>query len=294
MPYHPQRPVKFREPEAYQPLARELFHQISAMIRRALPGSRIEHIGSSAIEGAVSKGDLDIFVGVEPGEFQDAIIALQSLGFRIKTKSFRNESLCPFESGTYPLPVGLQLVVNGSEFEKFLVFRDRMDADVNLRSAYNELKRQASGLDEDGYRHAKSEFIESVLRTANRRPALFETAHFTAELLSPADLDLVIQLNSECSDFYFLQNGQSPNEADARELFEQVPAQCHPSMKLPIGLFDPQKTLIGVIDVLRGYRTATDWYIGLMLLSPRFRGQGLGAEYTVNSLLTLARPALNG
>ena len=278
MPYHRQRPVKFLEPEAYQPLARELFHQISAMIRQALPGSRVEHIGSSAIEGAVSKGDLDIFVGVEPGEFPDALIAIESLGFRIKRESFRNESLCPFESGIYPIPVGLQLVVNRSEFEFFILFRDRLNADVNLRSAYNELKRQASDLDEGDYRHAKSEFIESVLRMINRRPALFKTTRFTAELLSPADLDLVIQLNSECSDFYFLQNGQSPNEADARELFEQVPPQCDPSIKLPIGLFDPQKTLIGVLDVLRGYRTASDWYIGLMLLSPRFRGQGLGAE----------------
>ena len=275
---HRQRPVKFLAPEAYQPLARELFHQISAMIRRALPASRIEHIGSSSIEGAASKGDLDIFVGVEPAEFQDAITSIESLGFRIKTESFRNEWLCPFESDAYPLPVGLQLVVNGSEFENFLIFRDRLNADVNLRSAYNELKRQASDLDEDDYRHAKSEFIESVLRMINRRPALFKATRFTAELLSPADLDLVIQLNSECSDFYFLQNGQSPNEADARELFEQVPPQCDPSIKLPIGLFDPQKTLIGVLDVLRGYRTASDWYIGLMLLSPRFRGQGWGLE----------------
>ena len=270
--------VKFLPPEAYQPLARELFHNLSTMIRQALPASRIEHIGSSSIEGAVPKGDLDIFVGVEPEEFPNAIIALQSLGFRIKADSFRNESLCPFESGIYPIPVGLQLVVNHSEFEFFVRFRDRMNADANLRSAYNELKRQASGLAEDEYRHAKSEFIGNVLRMVNRRPALFKTTHFTAELLSPADLGLVIQLNSECSDFYFLQNGQSPNEADARELFEQVPAQCHPSMKLPIGLFDPQKTLIGVLEVLRGYRTAFDWYIGLMLLSPRFRGQGLGAE----------------
>jgi GrpB-like predicted nucleotidyltransferase (UPF0157 family) len=92
------------------------------MIRQALPGSRIEHIGSSAIEGGVSKGDLDIFTGVEPGEFPDAIVAIVSIGFRIKTESFRNEWLCPFESDAYALPVGLQLVVNGSEFRKLSSF----------------------------------------------------------------------------------------------------------------------------------------------------------------------------
>ena len=66
--------LKFLESDAYQPLARELFDQLSFKIRQALPAARIEHIGSSAIEGAVSKGDLDIFVGVEPQEFHDAIV----------------------------------------------------------------------------------------------------------------------------------------------------------------------------------------------------------------------------
>jgi GrpB-like predicted nucleotidyltransferase (UPF0157 family) len=144
--------------------ARTLFDRLSSLIRLALPAARIEHIGSSAIEGAVSKGDLDIFVGVEPEEFHNAIVSIESLGFQIKTESFRNESLCPFTSDDYPLPVGLQLVVNRSEFEIFLVFRDRMNADADLRSSYNQLKRQACDLNEHEYRRVKSNFIENVLR----------------------------------------------------------------------------------------------------------------------------------
>jgi GrpB-like predicted nucleotidyltransferase (UPF0157 family) len=196
--------VKFLEPEAYQPLARELFDRLSSLIRQALPAARIEHIDSSAIEGAVSKGDLDIFVGVEPEEFHDAVVSIESLGFQVKTESFRNESLCPFESHDYPLPVGVQLVVNRSEFEIFLVFRDRMNAKADLRSSYNQLKRQACDLNEDEYRQVKSNFIERVLM---RREILFETARLRAELLSAANLDLVIQLNKTCSDFFLFQNG---------------------------------------------------------------------------------------
>lgn len=70
---------------------------------------------------------------------------------------------------------------------------------------------------------------------ANQRQALFETAHFTAELLSAADLDLVIRLNESCSDFFFFQNGLPPSEDDAREVFEFLPPQCNEVTKLPIG-----------------------------------------------------------
>jgi hypothetical protein len=55
------------------------------------------------------------------------------------------------------------------------------------------------------------------------RENLFKTAHFAAELLSLRDLDLVILLNDTCCDFFLLQNGQPPSEADAREVFESVP-----------------------------------------------------------------------
>jgi GrpB-like predicted nucleotidyltransferase (UPF0157 family)/GNAT superfamily N-acetyltransferase len=276
--------VKFLEPEAYRPLAREVFDQLCPRIRQVFPAARVEHIGSSSIEGAISKGDLDIFVGVEPEGFEDALAAIESLGFRIKTESFRNESLCPFESDAYPLPVGLQLVVNRSEFEFFLTFRDRMNTDGKLRSEYNRLKQQASDISDEEYRRVKSQFIESVL---NRRQILFRTARFIAERLSGADLDLVVQLNEACSDFFLFQNGLPPGDDDAREVFENVPPQCDRAQKLPIGVFHSER-LVGLIDVLQGYRTSSDWYIGFLLLAPSFRGQGFGTELH-NEFVSYAR-----
>ena len=71
----------------------------------------------------------------------------------------------------------------------------------------------------------------------SRRKVLFTAERFTAELLSVADLDLVIQLNNTCSDFFLFQNGMPPGEGDAREIFEQVPPQSTGVTKLPIGIF---------------------------------------------------------
>jgi RimJ/RimL family protein N-acetyltransferase len=110
------------------------------------------------------------------------------------------------------------------------------------------------------------------------RKSLFKTTRFTAEGLSSADLDLVILLNDACRDFFLLQNGQPPSEADAREVFKSVLPQGSEASKLPIGIFDQFGKLVGLIDVLRGYRARSDWYIGLMLLAPGLQGQGFGTE----------------
>jgi RimJ/RimL family protein N-acetyltransferase len=161
-----------------------------------------------------------------------------------------------------------------------------MNADADLRSEYNQLKAQASDLSDDEYRRVKSQFIERVL---NRRKVLFGTAHFTAQLLSAADLDLIIQLNKNCSDFFLFQNGLPPSEEDAREIFEFIPPRPSGITKLPIGIFLAEE-LIGVMDVLRGYRTASEWYLGFMLFAPSFRSQGFGTEIH-NEFVSYARRA---
>jgi RimJ/RimL family protein N-acetyltransferase len=124
---------------------------------------------------------------------------------------------------------------------------------------------------------------------SSRRRLLFETQRLKTELLSAADLDLVIQLNKNCSDFFLFQNGLPPSEDDARELFEFIPPQSDRATKLPIGIFHSER-LVGVLDVLRGYRIASEWYLGFMLFAPSFRSQGFGTEIH-NEFVSYARRA---
>jgi GrpB-like predicted nucleotidyltransferase (UPF0157 family) len=155
--------MKFLPPGIYQPKAWLAYHQIREQILTVLPSARIEHIGSSSVEGIVSKGDLDIFVGVDANSFVHAISVLQALRFTIKENTLRTDALCPFESFEYSLDVGIQLVANGSEFENFLRFRDLLNGNESLRQQYNELKIDATGLEPQQYREIKSRFIESLL-----------------------------------------------------------------------------------------------------------------------------------
>jgi GrpB-like predicted nucleotidyltransferase (UPF0157 family) len=88
--------MKFLPPGIYQPKAWLAYHQIREQILTVLPSARIEHIGSSSVEGIVSKGDLDIFVGVDASSFVHAISVLQALRFTIKENTLRTHLLSLF------------------------------------------------------------------------------------------------------------------------------------------------------------------------------------------------------
>lgn len=165
--------MSFHAPGAYQPDAHRLFRSLSRRIRRRLPSARIAEIGSSAVRGLWSKGDLDIFVGVVPGEFAGAKKALKALGFVEKRGTLRTTSLWPFVVPECSRDVGVQLVATGSRFEFFVTFRNLMRKDARLRADYNRLKRGCSGLSPSTYRRVKSRFVEGVLAAhpVKRAPA---------------------------------------------------------------------------------------------------------------------------
>jgi GrpB-like predicted nucleotidyltransferase (UPF0157 family) len=155
--------MKFLESIEYQPACHARFAFYINEIHTLLPTARVEHIGSSAIPYAISKGDLDIFVGVEKNNFTQAITSLEELGFKEKKDTLRTDELCMLESCSED--VALQVVVNDSEFEGFLHFRDKLREGPKFVYEYNHLKRSCEGFSQDKYRERKSEFIEHVLKT---------------------------------------------------------------------------------------------------------------------------------
>jgi GrpB-like predicted nucleotidyltransferase (UPF0157 family) len=155
--------VKFFKAEEYQANVLNLYTRFEGQLRQALPAARIEHIGSSAIVGAVSKGDLDIFVAVPAEDFEASIVRIEALGFKVKQDTHRDHELCPLESQAHGIEVGVQLVVSGSKYEFFLEFRDKLNFSPQLRDEYNSLKQSCAGFDAFDYRKVKSTFIERVL-----------------------------------------------------------------------------------------------------------------------------------
>ncbi|WP_373883069.1 GrpB family protein [Acinetobacter pittii] len=152
----------FLEPEQYQQRCAQLFNSYQKDISTLLPFAKIEHIGSSAIPNAISKGDLDIYIEVMPEQFEFAIEQLKTLNFIEKQNTLRTHELCMLESLNND-DVAFQIVVTDSVFTFFLAFKNKLINSPTLVNEYNELKLQCSHLDPDQYRTIKSDFINRVL-----------------------------------------------------------------------------------------------------------------------------------
>jgi GrpB-like predicted nucleotidyltransferase (UPF0157 family) len=98
-------------------------------------------------------------------QFSRTIEQLKTLGFKEKLNTLRTDELCMLESQASDEDVAFQIVVTGSKFTNFLIFRDRLRNSAQLVHQYNELKQNCMGLSPDEYRQIKAEFIDRVLST---------------------------------------------------------------------------------------------------------------------------------
>ena len=83
-----------------------------------------------------------------------------------------------------------------------------------------------------------------------------------------SDLAALQALHLRCADFVEMTTGHPPRDDEAARLLAVVPAGKIPADKQVLGLHRDGE-MVGVIDLLRGYPSPTDWYIGLFLSLPR-------------------------
>ncbi len=78
-------------------------------------------------------------------------------------------------------------------------------------------------------------------------------------------------------DYFWDFEGVLPSNSTLNEILNEVPEGYSKEDKL---VFEINKNgnLVGIIDILKGFPTENTWMIGLVLLHPKFRGQGLGCK----------------
>ncbi|HTA21027.1 MAG TPA: GNAT family N-acetyltransferase [Polyangia bacterium] len=107
------------------------------------------------------------------------------------------------------------------------------------------------------------------------RPAAPLGARFLR--LTNADLPRLLQLCRSCSDFYALIEGQPPSDETAAELLGPLEDKYARGTRHVWGV-EKDGALIAVAELLEGYPSSHDWYIGLLLIAPEHRRQGLGTQ----------------
>ncbi len=165
--------MRLLDPVDYQIAAARVVEGVTRELAALISGCRVEHVGASAIPGAISKGDVDVCVVVPPPGHSSAVLRLEAAGYVVKADTLRTPELCMLLSPRTDVDLALQVVAQGSRFEFFMRFRDALRGDQSLVDQYNAVKRRAAGLSHGQYRDAKAAFIASVLQSA--APAVIPT-----------------------------------------------------------------------------------------------------------------------
>ena len=157
-------PIALLKPHAYQPALALRFDAVRRRLAAVLPAdAALEHIGASAIPGALSKGALDIGVRAPAAAHADVVQRLCELGYVPAQDTLRTDALCMLEWPGADEAHALQVVAAGSRFDMFTAFRDALRAQPALVARYNQIKSNAANDTEDAYRAAKAAFIREVL-----------------------------------------------------------------------------------------------------------------------------------
>ncbi len=160
---NPEPPFRLVDADRAREKALQLFDEVRTLLHAVLPpGADVRHIGSTAIPGCLTKGDLDIVVRVPATGF-DAADAALATRFRRNLGSVRTESFSAFEDPMAQPHLGVQLVAIGGPSDFFHVFVEALRSSPELVEAYGALKLRHDGGDMATYRAAKDAFIERVL-----------------------------------------------------------------------------------------------------------------------------------
>lgn len=136
----------------------------------------IEHIGSTAVKGALGKGIIDILI--MPSHLTDVQrvrSALGSIGFSHVPEKGSEERIFmayPLENTSYG-DLHVHICPPASDEARDLVrFRDALRKDKALVTEYNNLKKDIAErvLDRDGYTQQKASFIRRVIDENQSQP----------------------------------------------------------------------------------------------------------------------------
>ncbi|HKF82049.1 MAG TPA: GrpB family protein [Solirubrobacterales bacterium] len=156
--------MELRDEAEIRPAVEAALERERQRIARLLPGADVQHIGSTAIPGSLTKGDLDILVRVAGREFAAASPALSEIYEVHQPEEWQDDFASFALSPGGEIAVGVQLVVEAGESDRlFLGFRDLLRSHPELRDAYNQLKNAHRDDSVDSYREAKAKFIGEAM-----------------------------------------------------------------------------------------------------------------------------------
>jgi len=99
---------------------------------------------------------------------------------------------------------------------------------------------------------------------------------YQTRLLTPEDLDDLQALFERGADYFEIATGKAPARDEARRAFVAGPPSKSVNDKRVIGIFAGEGDMGGVLDAMTNWPENGMWTMGMLLLEPAARGNGLG------------------
>jgi GrpB-like predicted nucleotidyltransferase (UPF0157 family) len=139
------------------------FSEIAGILSARLPWAEIEHVGSTAVSGCLTKGDLDVLVRVDREDFDRTALALDGLLVRSPCNA-ATEGYVEYDYLSGGVAASVQLAVAGCWHDRrFHGLKTALLSDPDALERYNALKLRFVGRDMEDYRRAKSDLVDSLL-----------------------------------------------------------------------------------------------------------------------------------
>lgn len=87
--------------------------------------------------------------------------------------------------------------------------------------------------------------------------------------------DDALDLARRAADYAVLEIGHAPDQAYIHDFFTASPPDLTSDCLLHFAIME-KTAMAGMLCIARGYEYPDDWWIGLMLIDPAFRGRGIG------------------
>jgi RimJ/RimL family protein N-acetyltransferase len=99
---------------------------------------------------------------------------------------------------------------------------------------------------------------------------------YNIKILHENNHKIVEELCVKCSDYYILHQGILPSKEELDEIFNTLPPNKNYQDKFVLGIYKFDNKLVGIVDIVRNFTIVGEWMLGLMLIEPQERGNGLG------------------
>jgi GrpB-like predicted nucleotidyltransferase (UPF0157 family) len=159
--------VFFRHESEFRATVGARLERLRSELAALVPGADVQHVGSTAIPGSLTKGDLDIQVRVARAGYSVAKAVLAKR-FAVNEGGFTGDEGISFEDYSDEPSAGIHLTVVGGSADVQSRFRDLLVASAELRRDYDALKRRFHEGSMAEYREAKAAFVARVLDDPRR------------------------------------------------------------------------------------------------------------------------------